>query len=118
MSELTSEHHAILAILAVQSPGYDAFPNATCFAVEGHLDFHRVARILDDLAEQGLAVQYVYDVIVKTPRDVLEQLPAKKRLVHFVKGSEPDPVTEPVPGGFEITDAGRELAGRLSEENT
>lgn len=116
MADLSPDHKAILRILSVQSPSYDAFPNATCFVVDGHHSFHHVARILEDLAAAGLAQRYVYDVIVKPPHEVLAGLPKRKRLAHMLKGTMPAPETEEVPGGYEITDAGRALAAQPRQE--
>jgi hypothetical protein len=110
---LTDHHLRILRILSGQSPGYDAFPNATCFVVEGYHDFQQVNQLLDELADAGLAQRYVYDVIVKAPHEVLAELPKSKRLLHAVRGTQPDPETEQVPGGYEITDDGRAALAQL-----
>lgn len=116
--ELHQDHLTLLRILAGQSPGYDAFPNATCFIVEGYDDFHTNQRLLEELADAGLTLRYLYDVIVKAPHEVYAELPKRKKLAHTVKGTLPPPVTETVPGGYEITDGGRQALAQFAEETT
>ena len=140
----TDHHLAILRILAGQAPGYDAFPNATCFHCVGYDDHKFVHGVLEDLANAGLAVSYVYDVVTKHPHEVLAAMSPEERepflevWEHDVvphdgedpengystvprlakEGSLPEAETEEVPGGYEITDAGRELLAKLGEETS
>ena len=110
---MTDDQQAILAILAGQSPGYDAFPNASCFAAAGYKDADLVAQVLSQLADLGLTQQYVYDVVDEAAlaSQVEASAPVKDGPVADVPVPDPGPPLPmvEVPGGFEITDSGRKL---------
>ena len=112
---MTEDQIAILEVLAGQSPGYDAFPNASCFVAAGYRDPEVVSAILLELEQLGHTMQYVYDTVEKTPQEVYAELPDEEKAKFHTEEPAiaaadvawPEPVLREVPGGFEITDEGR-----------